>query len=90
LLQFFSVSTEAKLTSYEAKQVSCKPETAQGKQVRKAKQGASPSKALGEIGSQPCLSHEDKGKTPLSFGSVAYASREAELEHKGASSYWLR
>ena len=67
------------MTSYEAKQVSCKPKTAQGKQVRKAKQGASPSKALGEIGSQPCLSHEDKGKTPLSFGSVAYASREAEV-----------
>ena len=37
-------------------------------------------KALGEVEAQLHLSREDKGKTPLSFGSVAYASYEAEVE----------
>ena len=49
----------------------------------KAKQGASPREALGEVEAQPRLSHEDKGKTPLSIRSVAYASREAKLEPQG-------
>ena len=49
----------------------------------RAKQGASPREALGEVKAQPCLSREVKGKMPLSVGSVAYASREAELGPQG-------
>lgn len=49
LLQFLSVSTKAKLTSCEAKQVPCEPKTAQGKQVWKAKQGASLREVLDEV-----------------------------------------
>ena len=71
------------MPSCEAKQVSCEPKTAQGKQVWRVKQGASPSEALGEAEAQPRLSHEDKGKMPLSVGSVAYASREAKLGPQG-------
>jgi len=51
--------------------------------VWKAKQKASPHEALGEVEAQLRLSHEDKGKTPLSFGSIADASREANLESQG-------
>jgi len=47
------------------------------------KKGASPDEALGEVEAQSRLSREDKGKTPLSFGSIAYASREAELDPQG-------
>ena len=36
--------------------------------------------ALGEVEGQLRLSREDKGKTPLSFGSVSYDSHEAEVE----------
>jgi len=54
--------------------------TPQNKQVWRARQKASPREALGEVEAQLCLSREDKGKPPLSFGSVAYASREAELD----------
>ena len=66
--------------SREAKQVPREPKTAHGKQVWRAKQGASPREALGEIEAQPHLSCEDKGKMPLSAESVAHASHEAELE----------
>ena len=79
-LQFLPVLTEAKLTSCEAKQVPCESNTAQGKQVWRAKREASPREALGKVETQLRLSREDKGKTSLSFGSVAYASREAEVE----------
>ena len=80
LLQFPPVSTKAKLLSCEAKQIPLEPKTAQDKQVWRAKQGAFPSKALGEVEAQPRLSREDKGKTPLSVRSIAHASREDELE----------
>jgi len=79
-LQFPAVSPDYKLTSREAKQVTHEPNTAQGKQVWRAKQGASPREALGEVEAQPRLLREDKGNTLLSFGSVAYASRETELK----------
>jgi len=51
--------------------------------VWKAKQKASPREALGEVEAQLRLSREDKGKMPLSFGSIADASREADLESQG-------
>ena len=74
------------MTSCEAKQVLREPNTAQGKQVRRMKQEASPREALGEVETQLRLSHEDKGKTPLSFGSVAYDSREAKVEPQSCKS----
>ena len=46
----------------------------------RAKQKPSLNEALGEVEAQLRLSREDKGKTPLSFGSIADATREAELE----------
>jgi len=47
------------------------------------KQLASLREALGEVEAQLRLSHEDKGKTPLSFGIIVYGSRKAELEPQG-------
>ena len=79
-LQFLPVLTKAKLTSCEAKQVPREPNTAQGKQVWRAKQEASPSETLGEVETQLRFPRADKSKTPLSFGSIAYASCEADVE----------
>jgi len=47
--------------------------------VWREKQEASSREALCEVETQIRLSREDKGKTPLSFHRVAYASREAEF-----------
>jgi len=41
------------------------------------------SKRLLRVKPQLRLSHEDKGKTPLSFGGIADASRGADLEWQG-------
>jgi len=69
LLQFPSVSTEVKLTSRQHVGISCKakqvphePKTAQGKQIWRAKLGASPHEGSCEVKAQPRLSREDKGK----------------------------
>jgi len=51
--------------------------------VWKAKQKASPREALGEVEARLCLSREDKGRIPLSFGSIADASCDADLESPG-------
>jgi len=100
-LQFPSASTETKLTSCQGGGISCKPKqiprepkTAQSMQIWTAKPRASPREALGEVEDQPRLSHEEKGKMPLSVDGIAYAastwgtqspfSREAKLEDEKA------
>jgi len=67
--------------------------TAQGKHVWKAKQGTFPREVSCKVETQPFLSQEDKGKAPLSVGSIAHVAsirgaqshfgREVELEPQG-------
>ena len=91
-LQFPSASTEAKLTSCQhgilckAKQVPREPRTVQSKRIWRAKPRAPLRKALGKVEAQPRLSHEEKGKVPLSVDGVAYAAstqgEQSPLSHE--------
>jgi len=82
LLQHPSVSTEARGISCEAQQVPGEPKATQTMQLWKAKQKAL-REALGKAAVQLRASREDKGKTPLNFGSITDASREADFEPQG-------
>ena len=75
--QLLLASIEAKSSSRMALQVPCKSKTLLPKQMWRPKQNA-PCEASGEAPPRPRLSHEDKDKMHVRFGSFAEAiSREA-------------